>query len=449
MRAGPRSRGGYALHATIVAAVTVLAVAFGPALPAAHARPLPEELRVLLATHPLIQQRRNQVESTRQGIRRAFAGYLPRLDVSGETGPQYIDSPVAEQSGGGQFLENKEVAGVRLTQRLFDGFATPSQVRAANLNLEVAEFTLAGTRQNVLFEGLASYIEVLRQATLIELARDNEERIRRQLNLEDERVKRGAGIAVDVLQAKSRLQIAKEQRVAFEGALHDAAARYVRLFGRAPDPSTMNLPRLPQDRLPRDLEDAVRLAEDENPAVDSSLATVAVASERRRQARADYFPALEMVASANYEKDNDLVRGTRRDFSIVLAATWNLFNGFATTAGVAQAAFDYRAAQDNHETVRREVIEQTRLAWNEMETTAERVALLDNAVAIASEVFDARQRLRAAGRETAIGVLDAENELSTARIKLTEAKGDRQIATYRVLQGIGRLEPAELGIDLD
>ena len=132
---------------------------------------------------------------------------------------------------------------------------------------------------------------------------------------------------------------------------------------------------------------------------------------------------------------------------MALQATWNLFNGFATRASVAQAAYDYRASQDNQEMVRRRVVEATRLAWDEFETARQRVELLENGVAIASEVFEARQKLREAGRETAINVLDAENELYNARISLTIVQGDLTIAAFRVVQGMGRLDRGELALD--
>ena len=62
----------------------------------------------------------------------------------------------------------------------------------------------------LLFQGLNQYLEVLRTVHLIAVAQNTENTIRMQLRLEDERVQRGSGIAVDVLQAKSRLQVAKE-----------------------------------------------------------------------------------------------------------------------------------------------------------------------------------------------------------------------------------------------
>jgi adhesin transport system outer membrane protein len=348
---------------------------------------------------------------------------------------------VLKSQGGGTWTTIAEVAGARLTQHVFDGFATPSQVRTARLNLEVALFTLEGVRQNVLFDGINAYVEVLRQNRLVALSRDSERTIMRQLNLEDERVQRGSGIAVDVLQAKSRLQLAKERRVGFEGGFADATSRYIQVFAHPPEIATMAEPQPPSELLPEDLKNAVQIARQQNPAIDSSLATVDVAHERKRLVRSGYYPTLDVVGSANRENDNDLVRGTRTDLSVVFSATWNLFNGFATTAGLEQASLEYRAARRNHDIVERKVDEATRLAWNEWTTARERAELLENAVAIASEVFEARQKLREAGRETVINVLDAENEVYNARINLTQASGDVQLAVYRLLQGMGRLAP--------
>ncbi len=188
------------------------------------------------------------------------------------------------------------------------------------------------------------------------------------------------------------------------------------------------------------------MARQQNPAIDSSLATVAVADERKRVVRSGYYPTVDVVGSANRENNNDLVRGTRTDISVMLSATWNLFNGFATQSGLSQASLEYQAAKRNHEIINRKVEESTRLAWSEWMTAQQRVDLLENAVAIASEVFEARQKLREAGRETVINVLDAENEVYNARINLTQARGDVRLAIYRVLQGMGRLGQAELGL---
>ena len=70
-----------------------------------------------------------------------------------------------------------------------------------------------------------------------------------------------------------------------------------------------------------------------------------------------------------------------------------------------------------------------------------RVALLENAVNIASEVYVARNKRRLAGQETLLDLLDAENEVFIAQISAADAAFDSRIAVYRMLFAIGRMTP--------
>lgn len=404
------------------------------------------ELAGLIADHPRIRAERASLEATRQQVDQAFAGYAPQLDVTGNIGPTNIQTETREELGLEPFTEVQKVVRMTLSQNVFDGFETPARVRMARLNTEVAEQTLEGRIQEVLIAGIGAYLDILRQRRLVELARISEDSIRTQARLEDERVERGAGITVDVLQARARMQIAEERRVAFEGALQDAISRYIQVFNHAPHLEGLSNPTPPEHLLPPNIEAAVDAARHDNPAVTSSLATVEVAAERRRLAKADFYPKLDVVTAADYESNYDLQPGSRRDFSVLLQATWNIFNGFATTAGVKQAAYDYRASQDNHEWVTRSVVEATRLAWQQLRTARERQALLVKAVAIAEDVFEARRDLRESGKETVINVLIAEDEVNNARINLTVAQYDAMTAVYQVLQAMGRLTPSALDL---
>ncbi len=413
---------------------------------AVRAESLEGLLTQLLATHPEIQFQRAQVESARKTTDRARSGYLPQVEVSGAVGPAYIETDVRSQTGLPPFEATQQVARFNITQNVFDGFSTSSQVKIARLNADVSRLTLDGTQQNILFDGVTAYLEVLRQAELLELARLSEESILRQAELEDERVERGSGITVDVLQAKSRLQIAKERRVSFEGAFENARSRFLQVFNIFPNLETMSVPTPPLEALPETLDAAVETASDGNPAVAGSLAAIEVASERRRLARSDYFPRVDLVGSANHERNFDLLPGARNDVSLVLTATWQLFDGFRTRANVAQTAFDYQASRDNHDSSVRTVAEATRMAWQQLATARERVGLLENAVGIAEEVFEARTNLRAAGNETIINVLIAEDEVNNARINLTVARYDSILAVYQLLLATGRLDLESLGI---
>ena len=122
-----------------------------------------------------------------------------------------------------------------------------------------------------------------------------------------------------------------------------------------------------------------------------------------------------------------------------MKANWDIFNGFATEAGVDRAAYDYLASIDSSTFVKRKILEETRLAWSALDIARQRVTLLQNAVNIAAEVFNGRRKLREAGKETVINVLDSESQMFDARINLVNAQHDARIAVYRLLTSMGQL----------
>ena len=408
----------------------------------AAAQPIENELKYLIDSHPKIRESEKTLESRRASISEAEAGYYPSVSVTGEIGPEVIDSPTTRGRGEGDPSRAViNTVNLTVTQNLFDGYSTTSLVRAAEVNREVALYSLEGTRQSTLFEGVRAYIDVLRQRRLVEIARENERTILRQLNLEDERVRRGSGVTQDVLQAKSRLQIAKERRVGYEGALSNAISTYEQVFGHAPALPTMIDPSPPAEVIPSSLERVTEIALIENPALIGQGATVELAREQRRGVASTLYPNIDLQGTANYEQKLGGVMKIRRDYAAKLSARWDLFNGGSTIAQQNISNFDYQATMDNYDYVTSKVIEQTRLSWQSLVTSRKRKELLGNAVNIAAEVFEGRRKLRDAGKETVINVLDAENELNNTQINYTTSTYDERVAIYQLLLSMGRLKP--------
>ena len=437
---------GLRIPCAVLAAGAFCAIAAGPAAAAS----LEEELATLLVDHPSIRAASKTVESQRQEVKRVTSDFLPRLQASSEMAYEHINSPAERNAGDGQGGKpsgrTAQRASMTMTQNLFNGFQSTSLVRTARLNKELAQLTLEGTRQSTLFEGITAYTNVLRQIRLIELAQENEATIQEQLNLEDERVQRGSGVAVDVLQAKSRLQVAKERRITFEGALQDAISRFAQTFNHPPAIEAMQDPTPPIEMVPSDLERAVDAALVDNPALANSNINIEVARERQRAARGELFPTLDMETRYAFEKNAGAVLGVRRDYSMTVRATWDIFTGFSTRNLMSQASFNLGATKDQYEFTTRKVIEQAKLSWQALMTARERLLLLENAVNIASEVFTSRQKLREAGKETVINVLDSSNEVNNAQINFTSASYDERLAVYQLLLSMGVLNPTGLNM---
>ena len=395
-------------------------------------------LSALLESHPRLTAEIENINAAKAAIDGARAGYLPRLDTTAAYGYEDTDRTGLVPAGDSFDLQSK-AASITATQNIFEGFRTNASVDSAASLAKQAEAAMQSTQQQLLFEGSSAYIAVLRQIKLTQLSERNMATLSTQLDLEDERVERGSGVAVDVLQAKSRLQIAKERYTAFVGGLEESLARYVQVFGAAPQIETMELAPLPAQHIPETLELAIELATANQPTLKAVESNINSLAYQKQAANAAFYPSVDIVASSSYDDNIAGIRGTDISNSVVLRGNWNLFSGYADESRHKQAVAQHQSAIATGQDTKRRIIEEVKLAWAALNTSKKRAELLDNAVNIAGEVYDARKRLRDVGKDTALNVLDAENELFRAQIDAAAAKYDYHTATYRLLLATGSL----------
>src|SRR5205823_12382851 len=115
-----------------------------------------------------------------------------------------------------------------------------------------------------------SYLDVVRDQTLVEVNRNNEQVLRRQLEATQDRFRVGEVTRTDVAQAESQLAQATAQRSNAEGQLEVSRANYARAVG--PPPGRFVQPR-ERPVLPATRDEALTLAANNNPNVISAMFT--------------------------------------------------------------------------------------------------------------------------------------------------------------------------------
>jgi adhesin transport system outer membrane protein len=408
----------------------------------ARAQSFEDEMRHLLKTHPQVLEARKNVQASEEGIGVAFSGYLPDVKLNADTGFEHIDSRSRRVTEGEPWNKGRETAGVTVTQKIFDGFATPAKVQGARLEKQKNEVTLEGVRQDILFSGVKAYLGVLKGNRLVTLARNSEKSISTRRDMEEERVSKGSGNVVEVMQSRQKLTMAKERRVTYEGGLEDALTVYNQLFDHPPNIAALRDPPIPETLIPKTLEEVIDIGLKENPTIDVRDREIRISQAKKRGAEAGYYPSLDLEGKANYKDDDDATLGIRRDWSVKLKAKVDLFSGFATKSAVAQASFEQAAGQDKKMTAERKVISDARQAWQALDTAKKRLALLESGVADAREVLDSQKKRRDAGAKEvqAIDVLDAEADVYNAEINHASAFYDARQAAFQLLSVMGRLD---------
>ncbi len=411
---------------------------------------LQSELIYLRDNHPMLRATSFAVTAAEKRETAAKAGWLPKVDVGAESGSEKITTtPYASgqpsSTPQASDLQRKKQS-VTVTQNLFNGGRTLATTGVAKIERQMKDADRSATSQEVLLEAITAYINVLKNKMLISLSEINEETTKRQLEMEKQRVERGGGVIVDELQAATRLQIVRERRVIYEQGLRDAVSGYEQVFGKSPDLKLFEDVDIIKSRMPASVDAATDEAAENNP----RLAAARLATERTYRLismeNAGFMPNVDLVGTHNRERDAGQLYRKDED-SVLLKMSWNIFAGRETISRAQAAAYDYRESAEKEKNVNNKTKESVRVAWNQYKKGLERLELLESAVKTSQGVMRGRKRLRDAGKETALAVLDSEVEHFGLLANKVNASMDAKLGSYRLLSALGKLDIESLNLD--
>ena len=156
----------------------------------ARADTLESALAYAYVNNPQINSQRAVVRATDEGVPTALAGYRPKAIATANIGTQSLSTTIREigsttprnspasyftQSG----VNTPHGVGVTVTQNLLNGFQTANRTRLAESQVFAARETLRVIEQTVLLNAATAYMNLLRDAGILELQRSNLEVLHR------------------------------------------------------------------------------------------------------------------------------------------------------------------------------------------------------------------------------------------------------------------------------
>ena len=405
----------------------------------AGAASLKESIEATLATNPEIGVVAADRQAIDQELRQARAGFLPSIDLRGAAGPEFTDSPATRRRGGSSDsttllrLESQ----LTLSQMLFDGFATQSEVERQKARIDSSAFRVQETAEFIALDAVEAHLDVLRNRRLVELAVDNLEQHQRILARVRRLEREGAGSIADVTQAEARVAAAKNFLVIARRNLRDAEATYLRVVGSPADELEEPLP--PLAAIPESPDSAAARAAVNSPTVLIANADINVSKAELEGARSGYYPRLDLELGAAANRNLDGIDGKDLDAQALVVLRYNLFRGGADIAREREAFARVRESREVLRRARREAEEQARVAYNGLVAASERVEVLRAGVEAQRATRDAYAQQFELGQRSLLDLLDSQNQLFIGRSDLTTAEFTELFAVYRVLAVIGDL----------
>jgi TolC family type I secretion outer membrane protein len=424
------------------AIVSAAMLAAAGALGGAQADSLHDALATAYATNPTLEAARAQLRATDENVPQVLSEWRPTILGTAQGGHEWDNQnrPLSlnEES-------NPRSFGVTVRQPIFDGFGTVAGTSQAENLVLAGRAQLTTTEQTVLLNAVTAYMNVVRDAAVLELNRNNEKVLQAQLDATDARFEVGELTRTDVAQAEARLQGAVAARIQAEGQLTASRAIYRQVVGEDPVDVTM-----PEERpaLPSSREESLALSH-AAPDVRSAEFQERAAKDEIDVQFSDMLPSVAIEGA--YQRQQDIgLRDSEFDVgSIIGQVTIPLYQAGAPDSRVRQAKQRFMQSRRLTDEAVRAAEQEAVNAWTALQTVLAQARSFEEQVRASEIALDGVRQEQEVGARTILDVLDAQQELLNAQVNLVSTQTDHVVAEYRLLAAAGALTAQNLGLNVE
>lgn len=396
---------------------------------------LAEATRRAIESNPEVTARVNSVRASIDAIDVVRGGRLPKVDAEATVGR--TDDRISTRTPQSASLDRNGVA-LTITQLLWDGNLLSQQISRLDFDRQARWFELLDTTEQTALEVVRAYIDVMRMRKLVDLAEDSYVQHKYVFQQIQSRVRAGVGRGVDLEQAAARLALSESNLTTETANLHDVVARYMRLVGEAPS-QRPGRPAALGAGLPVSSQQAMMMALRNNPAISATIATLRSARAQGKERESAFLPRVEAKVRAGSGRNFDGVPDQKHDVNAEITLNWNLFNGGSDQARVRQQAHLMNQAADLRDKACRDARQTAAIAFNDVGKLTELMTALDRNVLAIEKARDAYRQQFEIGQRSLLDLLNAENELYTARRAFANADHDKLLAQGRMLAAMNEL----------
>ncbi|MDU9413619.1 TolC family outer membrane protein [Pseudomonas solani] len=394
---------------------------------------------------------RANFEAVREAVPQARSGLLPQINggaTANDTRTK-LDEPSATSSRSGIAYQASLSQPIFRADRWF-------QLQAAEASTEQASLEFSATQQNLILQTAEGYFAVLRAQDNLASTKAEEAAFKRQLDQANERFDVGLSDKTDVLEAQAGFDTARANRIIAERNVDDAFQALVTLTNReyaSIEGIQHTLPVVVP--APNDAKAWVDTAAQQNLNLQASNYAVDAAEETLRQRKAGHAPTLDAVAQ--YQKgDNDSLGFSNTGSSPVrygsdveqrtigLQLNIPIYSGGLTSSQVRESYQRLSQTEQQRESLRRQVVQNTRNYHRAVNTDVEQVKARKQSIISNQSALEATEIGYQVGTRNIVDVLDAQRQLYSSVRDYNNARYDYILDNLRLKQAAGTLAPSDL-----
>lgn len=419
--------------------------------PVGNVLTLNEAVDLSLQRNRSLQQAALAVEVSSARRREVAGGFLPQLSLQESFGRQFADSTKVKAYDFSthtwkkvytdESWKNSFDTRMFFQMPLFTSGRLQANYRQADFTVTQVKANLDKTKQGLILDTITAYLTLLQSYNSVELSRQSVEQMQAHLKVAALNYDQGLVAKTDKLRSEVELAAAEQNLAKAENNVNLARTTLCNLMGidlttqftaKPIDQSSYMLPPLASL-----LEQAAKT----RPELAAVSAQARAAGAGVTAAKAAYLPTISLNAS--YDWRGETFAKNEENWSVLVMANLNLFDGGITAAKVTQAEKNASIVESQKLQLADQVTLEVTQALFNIEDAAKRLATAQKASFKADEDFRiARARYRG-GISSNIEVLDSHVAFINAKNNLIQTQFDYYANYAKLLKSVGILNGAE------
>ncbi|MHB1174907.1 MAG: TolC family outer membrane protein [Sulfuriferula sp.] len=337
-------------------------------------------------------------------------------------------------------------AGITVTQPIYRK-QNWERYEQAKLQVSVAGAQLANAAQDLILRTAQAYFDVLQSQDSISFVRAQKAAIGEQLAQARRNFEVGTATITDSNEAQARSDLASAQEIAALNDLQIKQRALQRIIGTPPptlDTLGDKLHLTPPD--PANMEEWIVHAEQNSPVLKAQRASYDIAQREVERNRAGHYPTLDAVASYSDNRNQNFGGFQVNTKNAVIGVEFNLplYQGGLVSSQVREAVANQDKAREDLEDARRQVDLDTSQAYLGVTSGAAQVKALEQALRSSQTALDSTRLGLEVGVRTTVDVLNAQQQLYSAKRDLAAARYNYILSKLRLKAAAGILSETDL-----
>jgi|GEM_PF-6862405 len=378
------------------------------------------------------RSRRDAAESS---VRKAWSKFLPSVKAYGDFG-HTRDNAFGRLNGSRNSYDSSEY-GVSASLPIYRGGQNYYGLKEAKSNAKAEGHSFVETKQVLLLDTVRAILGIVRDREIVNLQRQNQEIVGTILKTTQSRYDGGEATRTDIAIAEDQYFAAQSVYTQAIDNLNTNEIDFNRIIGRKA--GRLSLPKGLPSRLPKSLNEAIMLAEQQNPQLLAAIFRSEAADHSLKASYGGFLPSVDLNLDYKEERYHGEQISDDSDLTVKLNFTVPLFKPEALASSQVSRHVSQQRKYEARD-ARLTAKAMATVAWKSYHTAQKRYRLGLVRIKAAKEASRGMRRELDAGQRTVLDVLDTQERLVQARVQASNAKFERYMAAHLLLSAIGRLD---------